>query len=87
MKLLIPVLAALFLAVMVENSPASGASLEVESSINGRHVISRASSKRHKRVHVDRYVYDRPLACDAVLFPRSPLCEPNSFAHSLGFWR
>ena len=85
MKLLIPILAALFLPVMVER-PASGASLEVESSINGRHVISRASSQRHKRVHVNRYVYDRPLACDAVLFPRSPLCEPNSFARALGFW-
>ena len=67
------------LVLFVISGPAApGASLEVHSSAPTKTSVL-THGKRHRPILARREIYLEPLACNGVVFPRSPRCGPRPF--------
>jgi hypothetical protein len=94
MKLMRSALVAVIALVAFDGMLAAAASLDEAGTVVDRGGASLRVSgaslrvKRHRpvRVYQPRHVYAGPQACDAVIFPRSPVCAPHNF-FDLDGWR
>jgi hypothetical protein len=88
MKLMAAVLVTVIALVAFDGVPAAAAELDRAGIVADRGAASlRLKRHRYVRVYQPR-VYAGPQACDAVIFPRSPLCAPHDFFGwpSAPFW-
>ncbi len=79
MNQVMPVLVAAVAALTFPTLPASAAPIAIvqfEEAHKGEAVSVRHRRHRHHHVHHRRYSHRLPQACAAVVFPRSPLCDP-----------
>jgi hypothetical protein len=87
MKLMGAVLVTVIALVAFDGLPAAAAELDGAVTVADRAATS-SRVKRHRYVDQRRHVYAGPQACDAVIFPRSPLCATHDFFGwpSAPFW-
>jgi hypothetical protein len=89
MKLMGVALATIIALFAFDGLPAAAAELDGAGTVAHKGAVS-LRVKRHRYVRVDqrRHVYAGPQACDAVIFPRSPLCASHDFFGwpSAPFW-
>ena len=69
---------ATFVLFVISGPAAPGASLEVHSYAPTKPSYL-VHGNRHRQISARREIYLEPLACNGVVFPRSPRCGPRPF--------